>query len=182
MNDRATNDIRGSSARPAQNARRLVAAFAAVVSAAVIAACGSSSRPSGAAGGGDPLLQYAQCIRAHGVPNFPDPRGHGGLVIPNDINPQSPAFRSSQQACAKVAQPPVGHGESSDSRKLQLLALARCMRAHGVPTFPDPTNSPPPPSSGNALGGNGSYLALGTPQQRQSPGYKRAATACAGIP
>jgi hypothetical protein len=56
------------------------------------------------------------------------------------------------------------------------------MRSHGVPNFPDPTSSPPPPSSGNVLGGNGSYLALGTPEDQQSPAYKRAATACAGIP
>ena len=182
MNDQATNGVRTPSTRAAQNAPQLPAAFAAFVSAVVIAACGSSSLTSGPAGARDPLLQYAQCIRAHGVPNFPDPRAHGGLAIPNDINPQSPAFKSSQQACARLAQPPAGQAESSESRKLELLALARCMRSHGVPNFPDPTNSPPPPSDGNALGGNGSYLALGTAQQRQSPEYKQAAAGCGGIP
>ena len=52
------------------------------------------------------------------------------------------------------------------------------MRKHGVPNFPDPASTPPPPSSGNVIGGNGWYLALGTAQQRQSPAYKRAAAIC----
>jgi hypothetical protein len=117
-------------------------------------------------------------MRAHGVPNFPDPSPTGGLVIPNDINTASPAFKSAQQACRGLAGPGTGPPGSSESRKLQLITLARCMRAHGVPSFPDPTSAPPPPSSGNALGGNGWFLALGTRQERQSPSYKRAAAAC----
>jgi hypothetical protein len=165
------------STRAALNARRSLAGLAVVFSAAAIAGCGSSSRPSGAAGGG-PLLEYAQCIRAHGIPNFPDPTAHAGLAIPNDINPESPAFTSAEHACATLAQAPQGRGGSSESDKLRLLALARCMRSHGVPNFRDPTSSPPPPSSGNVLGGGGSYLALGTARERQSPSYRRAAAAC----
>ncbi|MGB8880349.1 MAG: hypothetical protein WCD11_28845, partial [Solirubrobacteraceae bacterium] len=140
--------------------------------------------PSGAAAVGGPLLKYAQCIREHGIPTFPDPTAHAGLAIPNDINPQFPAFRSAQQACQKFTQPPAGQGArgSSESGKLQLLGLARCMRSHGQPNFADPTSSPPPPNSGNVLGGNGSYLALRTPQNQQSPAYKRAAAACGRIP
>jgi hypothetical protein len=180
MNDEATDLRRTHGARVALNACRSLAASA-VICAVVITACGSPSRPSGAAAGGDPLLQYAQCIRAHGVRNFPDPTAHAGLAIPNDIDPQSPALKSAQQACAKLARPPAGQSGSSESRKLQLLALARCMRSHGVTNFPDPATSPPPPSSGNALGGNGFYLALGTRQERQSPAYQRAAAACGGI-
>lgn len=178
MNDKATNDT------GTPNVRAVFAALisAAVMSAAGITGCGSSGRPPDAATGGGPLLQYAQCIRAHGVPSFPDPSAHAGLAIPNDINPQSPAFRSAQQACAKLAQPPAGEGGSSESREVELLALARCMRSHGVPDFADPTSSPPPPTSGNVLGGNGSYLALGTAQERQSPSYKQAAAACGPIP
>jgi hypothetical protein len=78
--------------------------------------------------------------RAHGVTSFPNPSAHHGLVIPNDINPQSPAFRSAQQAGAKLAQPSEGQGGSSDGRQLHLLALARCTRTHGVPNFPEPTS------------------------------------------
>jgi hypothetical protein len=117
-------------------------------------------------------------MRAHDVPNFPDPRATGGLVIPNDIDIQSPAFKSAQRVCGK---PALGGGSvsgSSESRRLQLLALARCMRAHGVPSFSDPTTSPPPPGNGNVIGANGWYLALGTAQERRSPAYQRAAATC----
>ena len=69
-------------------------------------------------------------------------------------------------------------GGGAQSRRDQFLAVARCMRSHGVSTFPDPTHSPPPPSSGNAIGGNGWYLALGTAPERASPAYRRAAAAC----
>jgi hypothetical protein len=157
--------------------RGTVAASAALICAAVVVACGSSNTPQADASGG-PLLRLAECMRAHGVSNFPDPRSTGGLIIPNDINPSAPAFKSAQGACAKLAQPPGGQGTSSESRKLQLLAIARCMRSHGVPNFADPTTSPPPPSSGNAVGGDGWYLGLGTAQERQAPSYKRAAAAC----
>jgi hypothetical protein len=54
-------------------------------------------------------LTWAQCIRKHGVPNFPDPSTSGnqaglffrGVVFPvgPDFNPQSPAFQHAQSAC-----------------------------------------------------------------------------------
>jgi hypothetical protein len=174
--------MRTPNARTALHARRSLAVFAAVISAALSTGCGSSNRPHGVSADGGPLLQYAECLRAHGIASFPDPSPHAGLAIPNDINPQSPAFKSAQQACARFAQPAKGQRGSPESRRLELLALARCMRAQGAPTFSDPTNSPPPPSSGNALGANGAYLALGTAQERESPTYKRAAAACGHIP
>lgn len=151
---------------------------------AVIAGCGSSSGPTGEGPTGGPALAYAQCMRARGVANFPDPSATGGLIIPNDINPQSPAFLSAQRVCDKLPQARPAQGASSSSRELQLVTLARCMRSHGVRDFADPTRTPPPPSNGNAVGGNGWYLSLGTARERQSPTYRRAAGACggAGIP
>jgi len=160
--------------------RRTIAAFAALICAAVVVACGSSGSPQ-TGGSGGLLLRLAQCMRAHGVPNFPDPSSAGGLVIPNDVNTDAPAFKSAQGACAKLAGSAGGPATSSESRSAQLaqlLVLAKCMRSHGVPNFDDPTSSPPPPSRGNAVGGNGWYLALGTAQERRSPSYKRAAAAC----
>lgn len=157
--------------------RRTIAASTALICAAVVVACGSSDSPQSDASGG-PLLRLAQCMRAHGVPNFPDPSSTGGLIIPTGVNTDAPAFKSAQGACAKLAGSAGGQATSSGSRRGQLLALAKCMRSHGARNFADPTSSPPPPSSGNAVGGNGWYLALGTAQERQSPTYKRAAAAC----
>jgi hypothetical protein len=117
-------------------------------------------------------------MRAHGVPNFPDPTASHGLVIPNDIDPQSPAFKAAEQACADIGQGASAQGSSTESEKLQMLAIARCMRKHGVPDFPDPTSSPPPPGNGNVMGRDGMYLAIGPPADQQSPAFKRAAAGC----
>lgn len=125
-------------------------------------------------------------MRSHGVPNFPDPGSGGAIQIGSGsgINPRSPAFQSAQKACAKLLPGPRalgGHG--SEARKLQLLHLARCMRRHGISTFPDPTSSPPagPPAGGGiAFGGPGGFIAV--PQTTMnSPGFQQAAAAC-GFP
>lgn len=178
MNDHGTNRMRFASTGRESRPARWSAACAAAICAALVAACGGSSQPPDAGPGGGPLLAYARCMRAHGVPGFPDPRATGGLVIPNDMNPQSPAFQAAGQACAKLGRNSQGQRASSQSDGIRLLALARCMRAHGVPSFQDPTRSPPPPSRGNAIGGGGWYLSLGTTPERQSPAYGRAARAC----
>lgn len=157
-----------------------VVAVVAISCAAALAGCGSSNKPHSASARSDPLVKYARCIRVHGIPNFPDPSGSHGLAIPNDINPASPAFKSAERLCAALAQG-SGQGSSSESQKRQLLSLAKCMRKHGVPSFPDPTSTPPPPGNGNALGGRGAYLAVGPPASQQSPAFKHAAAAC-GLP
>lgn len=159
---------------------RFCASLAMVSCAALLAGCGSQRDVAGTGGDAGPLLTYARCMRAHAVPKFPDPSPTGGLIIPNAINTDAPAFKTAQQACGHLLRS-ASHAGSSESRRLQLLALAKCMRAHGVPDFADPTGSPPPPSSGNAIGADGIYLALGTARERQSPAFKHAAAVC-GIP
>ena len=50
------------------------------------------------------LEKYAECMRANGVPDFPDPSG-GGLSIQvrpgSDLNPNSPVFQNASKLCAK---------------------------------------------------------------------------------
>jgi hypothetical protein len=164
----------------------VVVALAAYGCALALTACGSSNKSSHsssyAAG-----IKFADCMRSHGVPNFPDPGSAGGIEIPaaSGINPQSPAFQSAQKACAKLMPgggPAGGHG--SESRRLALLKLAQCMRKHGLSTFPDPTNSPPPsaPPAGGGLAFGVPGALISVPQSLiQSPGFKQAATAC-GFP
>ena len=72
---------------------------------------------------------------------------------------------------------PSAHAEQ------QLLAVAKCMRAHGFQNFPDPTTSPPAQpgsgASGMVLGMGGVYLNLGAAGvDPSSPAFQRAATAC----
>lgn len=62
--------------------------------------------PSG--GGGHSAQQqgqdvlYADCMRTHGAPNFPDPGHDGAFTLPATINEQAPAYLHATQACHKV--------------------------------------------------------------------------------
>jgi hypothetical protein len=165
---------------------RLSLALLAVGSAAALAACGSSHKPNHSGGSkSNNGIEFSACMRAHGVPNFPDPGAGGGIQIGSNsgVNPQSPAFQTAQNTCFKLL-PGGGPGRApaSESRKLQMLALARCMRRHGLSTFPDPTSSPPSPGGGLgiAFGAPGAFIAV--PQTLlQSPGFQQAAAVC-GFP
>ena len=54
------------------------------------------------------MVAFAQCIRAHGVPNFADPTfgnddvapGAPGASVPLPVDVRSPAFRKAAKACA----------------------------------------------------------------------------------
>jgi hypothetical protein len=47
-------------------------------------------------------LKYADCMRWHGVPNFPDPDHDGVFTLPEGIDQQAPLFQSATHACVKV--------------------------------------------------------------------------------
>jgi hypothetical protein len=56
------------------------------------------------------LVKYARCMRAHGVPNFPDPQTtNGGIGEPSgigfggDIARNAPQFQSADHACQHLA-------------------------------------------------------------------------------
>ena len=48
------------------------------------------------------LLAFSECMRAHGIPDFPDP-SHSGLVVNGggDLNPNNPTFQNASKVCAK---------------------------------------------------------------------------------
>jgi hypothetical protein len=52
-------------------------------------------------------LAFAQCVRSHGLPNFPDPRSDGRIPDPGTvgINQGSPKFEAANQACGKYRPP-----------------------------------------------------------------------------
>jgi hypothetical protein len=62
------------------------------------------------------FLKYAQCMRAHGVTKFPDPKPGGGLTIGPKVgvDPNTPTFKAAQQACQKlVPGGPTAHAPST---------------------------------------------------------------------
>jgi len=158
---------------------------AVVACAVAIAACGSSSKPTTTAGSThyDAALAFSKCMRTHGVTNFPDPSGSGGINIPSGsgINPFSPVFKASQSACAKSL-PNGGPGNQHPSA--QAMAAARqtseCMRTHGVTGFPDPTLKPPSSPAGYSLleDRGGVVIAVPSTINPNSPAFMQAAKAC----
>jgi hypothetical protein len=45
---------------------------------------------------------FADCMRSHGVPNFPDADRDGAFTLPSTTNTQAPAFQRATNACASV--------------------------------------------------------------------------------
>jgi hypothetical protein len=52
-------------------------------------------------------LSFSECVRGHGVPNFPDPASDGRIPDPASmgINQGSPKFEAANQACGKYRPP-----------------------------------------------------------------------------
>lgn len=158
--------------------------LAAIACAGALAACGSSGKPHSAGGplSGGAGIEYADCMRANGVPNFPDPSaGGGGVRLGAGINPFSPSFKSAQAACAKLL-PGGGPGamHPTAAGKVEMLAISVCMRRHGISGFPDPTFSPPSSPAGYSLlqDRGGVILAIPDTINVGSPDFKKAAVTC----
>jgi hypothetical protein len=49
------------------------------------------------------MRTFAECMRSHGVPKFPDPSSNGSLLITasSGIEPSSPQFQTAQKDCAQ---------------------------------------------------------------------------------
>lgn len=166
---RVRDGSRGPSPSRKQRAGVLAAAFAASAALALAGCGGSSPSNTATAGGGSGssgaggdssagappnsrgvtagALQFARCMRAHGISNFADPTNGGELTIPPD-DKNSPAFKSASQACQSRLQGGGPQAQRSDMSHAQSLQLAKCIRAHGVPNFPDPNASGVIPQSG----------------------------------
>lgn len=125
----------------------------------------TSSSSSGSSGAG----AFSACMRSHGLPNFPDPGSDGRIHAA--IDKSSPAYQAAYRACRALDKGGVVSRQTRGQlqRQLpQLLAFAKCMRAHGVPKFSDPDIT-----SDNRL-----ELAPGL--DTNSPTFTAAAAACRG--
>lgn len=145
-----------------------------------IAACGDSSKPRSSAGAGGiagAAVQFADCMRSHGVTSFPDAGSSGGIQIPSTINTQSPVYLSAQRACASLLPAPIARPKPSEHQKLLAVAFSRCVRVHGLPHFPDPSLNVPPPGAGSGIIRGRLYWPI-PPDIVVTPAFKSAASAC----
>ena len=153
---------RPSRARPPTS--RIAAAIIATAALALLAAA-CSGGPSSAGSGGSPTaggsttspsaVAYSHCMRSNGVPNFPDPPSSGQLPKTDAqlLGVSSSQLQAARTACQHLI-PTGGSIQQQEHQCMQNsdcppalvqqmlnadLKLARCMRSHGVPNFPDPT-------------------------------------------
>jgi hypothetical protein len=118
------------------------AATRGVASLTPTASTGASSASAAAAATPD-AMKFAQCMRAHGVPDFPDPVD-GGFHIDNttpgsDLDDSSPQFITAYAACKALSPEGRAAGGTVDPQlQAKALAYAACIRLHGVPNYPDP--------------------------------------------
>jgi hypothetical protein len=123
MNRREMNDGPGRGRGRRRSWPRWAAALAAMALIGPLAtACAGGSSPASATGGpthAQAALAYARCMRAHGVPNFPDPQTtNGGIGEPSgigfggDIARNAPQFQSADHACQHLMANAKGRGKS----------------------------------------------------------------------
>jgi hypothetical protein len=106
------------------------------------AAAAASPSPGASTNPEDAMLEFAQCMRDHGV-DMPDPQTGGqGVRIAigqNGIDPGSEEFQAAQEACQHFLED-AGFGgprELSQEQLDQMVEFAQCMRDHGI-DMPDP--------------------------------------------
>jgi hypothetical protein len=93
----------------------------------------------------DAALNYARCMRDHGV-DMPDPDTSGGPGIvkfggPNASSLDMTKFQDADKACHDIlgsAAPQKPTPAQQQQMQDQALAFSRCMRKHGI-DMPDPT-------------------------------------------
>ena len=183
------NDKTGGNRGPRRAGALAVSAAVALLTAGCgvhVHIFGGSASSSASAPAYAQELALAQCMRGHGVPNFPDPNASGGYTLTSngeikgaggssiDINssqaqaaygdcrhllPHAPSISQLEQD--------VQQAQQREARELpELLKWEQCVRSHGVPNF------------NLGLGGQSPPPGNGGPVNPNSPQYQAAVTAC----
>lgn len=170
-----------------------------LILASVVAVAAVSLLAAGCGGGGSPgvgtgaassttatttttsngALAFAQCLRSHGLPKWPDPTSSGAF---DKSKLQQTGYSVSQVRAvedgpckhlqpASPAAPTITAADRTD-----YLEAAACMRSHGFPDFPDPT-----------FPDNNIHLDIPSSIDQDASRYRSAATICtklipAGLP
>jgi hypothetical protein len=159
---------------------RLAAVMAALTGTALLAAgCGGGSNTAGSTAG-NVLSTYVRCMQNHGLSVYAARHKPGSALPPADVpfvggwtivgdGLNSPGYPAADKACAHLIQtgtPPSGAG--LHQQLVQALKGAACVRAHGYPGFPDPTDQP----------GYLSYPPLPASIDTSSPQFRSTVQAC----
>jgi hypothetical protein len=86
-------------------------------------------------------VKFAECVRARGVPHFPDPDASGNFNFGVDVS--AAVFTNAVNACKSLQPPGSLSGKRSPLQQSAALRFAQCVREKGVKDFPDPVNGQP---------------------------------------
>ena len=94
-------------------------------------------------------LKYAECMRAHGVPKYPDPNGSTEGPYIGNLDPTGPVFVNADKLCSKE----TGEISSSDPAP---AGVVQVQSTNGVPPGGGTGGAHPVPSGGVPVGNGGS--------------------------
>jgi len=89
----------------------------------------------------DKAVKFAECMRANGVPHFPDPDPKGDSSFGVDVSKE--VFTKAVDACKDLKPPGALSAKRTPKQQSASLRFAQCVRDHGVKDFPDPVNGEP---------------------------------------
>jgi hypothetical protein len=133
--------------------------------ALLVAACaGSGSSSASPSTAVQQAVAFAQCMRIHGAPSWPDPNSQGVFISDKATRADFRAPASANRACQHLL-PSVGHLTPAQQRQdtTQALKFVACMRSHGIPDWPDPVVD----AGGVVFNGTGG-VAPGSPLMRSA--------------
>jgi hypothetical protein len=142
-------------------ARAIITLAAVGVSMAVVACGGSEASGDAQANAEDAALDYAKCMREHGV-DVPDPKpgaGGFGIQIQSSDPQENEKFQDAQDACGDILQKAIPEGDRPDPAEMRdkLHEMTECLRDKGYdvpePQVFGPGDSPPdnPPAPSKEL-------------------------------
>jgi hypothetical protein len=122
------------------------------LAAAAIALAGCGNSAGSRAGSSPPdqtgtasisqlVTELGQCIHSHGSPAFPDPYidASGSVAFPPNAPDLPPAAQAAcQHIISQLPQAGSSAAPVSQAAYHKWLQFAECMRAHGLPAWPDP--------------------------------------------
>jgi hypothetical protein len=114
------------------------------------------------------LTEFAACLRKQGLTNFPDPPWANDEL--NKLGFTKQALEKYENgACHKyaLAGGAVQTPAENQQHLQQMLEIAKCMRAHGIVNFPDPSSQ------------GGLFFSSAVAEE---PGYSAAAKVCGAGP
>jgi hypothetical protein len=117
-------------------------------------------------------LAYAECMRAHGLPSFPDPQSDGtfdsNLADRGDF--AGSRYLSANKACGHLEGPQQTAQQFQQDLR-QALRFAACMRAHGIANF-----------QASARGAQGGQVGVGAQgADPSSPQFQAAQRGCSHL-